>query len=103
MYLSDLTHWEKAIQTVHGGGGWEGGGEGGKVNSHFGVQSYEILKPKVTLEIDGRHFHLGLRIVSSSQSEQSQVEEVDVDLELGEGVTSINQQGGPGLFVGQDL
>lgn len=67
MYLSDLTHCEKAIQTAHGGGGWDGGGEGDEVYSHFGVQSY-ILKPKVTLELDGRHFLLGLRIVSFSQS-----------------------------------
>lgn len=49
----------------------------------------------MTLELDGRHFHLRLRIVSFSQSGKSQVEEVDVHLELGEGRMSVNQQGGP--------
>lgn len=57
----------------------------------------------MTLEINGRHFHLGLQIDTFSQGEKSQAEGGEVDLELQGGCNECKSRGHPSLFVRQDV
>lgn len=65
----------------------------------MGVQSYEILKLKVTLDVDGRHSTWASALFPFVGENKNLAEDVGVCLKAGEDLIPVSQQGDTDLCL----